>query len=158
MFSWGCIIAHPKSYSVGGCLSATPGRSRSRQNFTDSSSDSDSNQNFRIEPNSGLNSDSAALLPPTTKQTNKQTNLPLHSVFKSHKDKTTLPLFVAKVPILVGPSIITHYSCPPRLFPVIQYGYKFQSESYRSLSRYKLTSSFEVQEKFLRLLIFLVAC
>ena len=55
----------PKSPSVEGWYPATPGMSQSRQNFPDSSSDSDSGQNSRLRPTptSGLGSDSAALVP-----------------------------------------------------------------------------------------------
>ena len=48
MFTRRCIAVRPKSLSVDGWYPATPGRSRSRRNFTDSSSDSDSRKNGRL--------------------------------------------------------------------------------------------------------------
>ena len=50
MFSGRCITVRSKSLSVDGWYPATPGRSRSRRNFTDSSSDSDSRQSSRLRP------------------------------------------------------------------------------------------------------------
>ena len=48
MFSGRCITVRPKLLSVDGWYPATPGRSRSRQHFTDSSSESDSGKNGRL--------------------------------------------------------------------------------------------------------------
>ena len=45
-----CITVRRKSLSAVGWYPATPGRSRSQQNFADSSSDSDSRQNGRLRP------------------------------------------------------------------------------------------------------------
>ena len=50
MFSGRCIAVRPKSLSLDGCYPATPERSRSRQNFTGSSSDSDSRPDVRLPP------------------------------------------------------------------------------------------------------------
>ena len=50
MFLWPCITILPKLLSVDGWYPATPGQSRSRQNFTDSSSDSGQNGRLRLTP------------------------------------------------------------------------------------------------------------
>ena len=50
MFLGRCITVWPKSLPVDGWYLATPGQSRSRQNFIDSSSDSDSRRNGRLRP------------------------------------------------------------------------------------------------------------